>query len=103
MCSHKALLWALCDTCRVTSHKSFMSLEPVVIKPLPHHNQSVKCKDQSVKCRDQSVLMQGPKCKMQGPKWKMETRKRREKSSALPPFSSHKAPRNGVQGLYGAL
>ncbi|KAF5770746.1 putative F-box domain, leucine-rich repeat domain superfamily, F-box-like domain superfamily [Helianthus annuus] len=33
MCSHKALLWALCDTCRATSHRGFMSLEPVVIKP----------------------------------------------------------------------
>ncbi|KAJ0521706.1 hypothetical protein HanIR_Chr10g0474141 [Helianthus annuus] len=51
-----------------------MSLEPVVIKPLPHHNQSVKCRDQSVKCRDQSVLMQGPKCKMQGTKWKMQNK-----------------------------
>ncbi|KAJ0861642.1 hypothetical protein HanPSC8_Chr12g0508991 [Helianthus annuus] len=24
MCSLKALLWALCDTCRATSHRGFM-------------------------------------------------------------------------------
>ncbi|KAJ0745541.1 hypothetical protein HanPI659440_Chr10g0399771 [Helianthus annuus] len=64
-----------------------MSLEPVVIKPLPHHNQSVKCRDQSVKCRDQSVLMQGPKCKMRDQSGKCKQSKRRENYRAIPPFS----------------